>query len=77
MAERRACRGAATVDARMGMEHARQCVVCHQKVRDDMVDHPFFGFASSGCDVADGPTEALPLRGCAHQERPDSSTHPK
>lgn len=45
---RKACEGAATRDCRMGPEHAQQCLACGTKVRDDMVDHGFFGFRA-GC----------------------------
>ena len=48
--DRRACLGAATSDVRMGCEHAQECLHCGRNVRDDMVDHPFFGFAASGCN---------------------------
>jgi hypothetical protein len=50
MGERRACLGGSTLSVRMGSEHAQECVVCGTTVRDDMTDHPFFGFASSGCE---------------------------
>jgi hypothetical protein len=46
---RRACLGAVTADVRMGSEWAQECLHCGIKVRDDMVEHPFFGFAASGC----------------------------
>jgi hypothetical protein len=46
---RRACLGAVTADVRMGCEWAQECLQCGRKVRDDMVEHPFFGFAASGC----------------------------
>lgn len=49
--EKRACRGAATASCRMSTEHAQRCRHCGTKVRDDMVDHPFFGFVA-GCDQA-------------------------
>lgn len=56
--EKRACRGAATVSCRMSTEHAQRCRHCGTKVRDDMVDHRFFGFAA-GCDQAErrSPTD--------------------
>jgi len=44
----RACEGGPTAACRMGAEHAQQCLACLTKVRVDMVDHPFFGFAA-GC----------------------------
>ena len=46
---RRACLGATTADVRMGCEWAQECLHCGRTVRDDMVDHLFFGFAGSGC----------------------------
>lgn len=49
--EKRACLGAGTESCRMGVEHAQRCLFCRVKVRDDMVDHHFFGFAA-GCDSA-------------------------
>lgn len=44
----RACQGAETISTMMGLEHAQECHYCGMKVRDDLVDHPFFGF-ESGC----------------------------
>lgn len=66
--ERRACKGGQTAPVRMGCEHAQECVVCGQRVRDDMVDHAFFGFAASGCDAgrwqaALGSAERAPATG--------------
>lgn len=49
MTERRACKGGITREAKMGCEAAQECTVCGQKVRHDLTDHPFFGFAASGC----------------------------
>lgn len=49
MSETRACQGAKTDDCRLSdMGHAQQCRFCGMKVRHDMVDDPFFGFAA-GC----------------------------
>lgn len=44
----KACEGAITEPCRMsGMEHGQKCQHCGTKVRDDMVDHSFFGFAAN------------------------------
>ena len=61
---RGACMGGATVPVRMGCEHAQQCVVCGSKVRDDLVEHGFFGFAA-GCNqiATDAPAAAERLAG--------------
>lgn len=48
MSENRACKGGLTISCCIGSEHAQKCVHCHTKVRDDMVNHRFFGFAA-GC----------------------------
>ncbi len=45
---RRACQGAKTVDCRNGIEHGQRCRECGTWVRDDMTNHPFFGF-KAGC----------------------------
>lgn len=45
---RRACQGAQTVECRNGPEHGQRCRECGTWVRDDMTDHPFFGF-KAGC----------------------------
>lgn len=43
----RACLGGDTIPTRMGMESAHQCAACGTKVRNDLVEHPFFGFRNS------------------------------
>jgi hypothetical protein len=48
----KACNGAETESCRMGIEHAQECMHCGKKVRDDVIDHPFFGF-SAGCSERD------------------------
>ena len=45
---RRACQGAQTMDCRRGPEHGQRCRECGTWVRDDMTNHPFFGF-KAGC----------------------------
>jgi DnaJ-class molecular chaperone len=45
--DRRACEGAVTIPERMGPEHCQECIACGQRVRDDMTEHPFFGFTSA------------------------------
>lgn len=45
---RPACQGGKTVDCRNGSEHGQRCRECGSWVRDDMTDHPFFGF-KAGC----------------------------
>ena len=45
---RRACQGAQTLDRRSGPENGQRCRECGTWVRDDMTDHPFFGF-KAGC----------------------------
>lgn len=56
MIEKRACMGGETKSVRIGTEHGQQCKICGTKVRDDMVNHGFFGFAA-GCDKADKPQQ--------------------
>lgn len=47
MSETRACRDAKTDDCGLlDTGHARQCRFCGVKVRNDLVDHSFFGFAA-------------------------------
>jgi hypothetical protein len=46
-AELRACQGAATNDVRT-TEHMCECQYCGIMVREDMTEHPFFGF-KAGC----------------------------
>lgn len=48
MTERRACKGGATRSVRT-CEHMEECVACETRVRSDLVDHWFFGFAAT-CD---------------------------
>jgi hypothetical protein len=55
MSETRACHGGTTESCRMGAEHAQRCRRCDRKVRDDVVTHWFFGFAS-GCPEAPSRT---------------------
>lgn len=45
---KRACDGAPTTAVRKGAEHGQRCAECGTWVRDDMLRHPFFGFAA-GC----------------------------
>jgi hypothetical protein len=49
----RACRGGETKPVRMGCEHAQECLACGTRVRNDLVHHPFFGFAA-GCSEVQG-----------------------
>lgn len=44
--ERRACEGFETHETRMGHEYAQECLACGKVVRDDLTEHPLFGFAS-------------------------------
>ena len=54
MSEQRACRGAETRACRLSdMGHAQECSSCGMRVRDDLVQHSFFGFAA-GCRRASG-----------------------
>lgn len=56
MIEQRACKGGETEPCLLiGMEHAQKCLSCGSRVRDDLVDHKFFGFAA-GCPKAIGAT---------------------
>jgi hypothetical protein len=55
--ERGACYGHPTLCVREMMEHMQECVVCGNAVRDDLVDHPFFGFRA-GCDLVAAPLRA-------------------
>jgi hypothetical protein len=43
-----ACQGGDTRQIRT-TEHMEECRVCGERVRFDLVDHPFFGFRA-GCD---------------------------
>jgi len=61
----RACAGATTIDCRKGGEHGQRCRECGAWVRDDMVEHQFFGFAA-GCDAE----AALPECTCAAADMP-------
>ncbi|CAE6967461.1 hypothetical protein R70199_07849 [Paraburkholderia domus] len=54
--EKRACYGGATVSCRIGPEHAQRCRSCGTKVRDDLIDHHFFGFAASCSKAPIQPT---------------------
>ena len=45
----KACRGGSTLPAMAGGEPAQECQFCGTKVRDDLVDHPFYGFEAD-CD---------------------------
>jgi hypothetical protein len=55
MSEQRACRGAETRACRLSdMGHAQECRSCGARVRDDLVEHSFFGFAA-GCQRASAP----------------------
>lgn len=53
---RKACRGAQTIDSNIGIEAAQECVHCGTKVRDDLVEHPLFGFSARGCSRDDSAT---------------------
>lgn len=44
----KACKGEETDSVRSGCEHMQECRHCGMRVRDDMIEHPFFGFAA-GC----------------------------
>lgn len=60
MSEKRACRGAETKPCRLSdMGHAQQCRSCGMRVRDDLVDHSFFGFAA-GCQQAREAVQSSP-----------------
>lgn len=48
-----ACKGADTMPCEMGIESAQECLYCGTKVRDDLVEHPFFGFKAHDCDSVD------------------------
>ena len=49
MTEKRACLGGKTEPCRMSdMGHGQKCASCGTEVRDDLVNHGFFGFAA-GC----------------------------
>jgi len=52
--ERGACKGRPTISVFSGGKDMQECVVCGAAVRDDLIDHPFFGFASS-CPRAKAP----------------------
>lgn len=52
MEHRRACDGAETVPVRSGPEYGQRCVECGSWVRDDMVDHPLFGWSSMWCPLS-------------------------
>jgi len=55
----RACHGAATTACRMSdMGHGQACRSCGMRVRDDLLDHPFFGFRA-GCEHGASP-QSLP-----------------
>lgn len=43
----KACEGGQTMESRHSGEHFAVCAECGSEVRYDMVDHPFWGFASS------------------------------
>lgn len=58
MIEQRACRGGETEPCRLiDMGHAQKCLSCGSRVRDDLVDHKFFGFAA-GCPKAVGTSSS-------------------
>jgi len=48
MTRQGACQGGDTRQVRT-TEHMEECRVCGERVRFDLVDHPFFGFRA-GCD---------------------------
>lgn len=52
MDDRKACQGADTIENRDRCETMRECIACGMRVRDDMTEHPFFGFAA-GCSERD------------------------
>lgn len=63
MSETRACCGADTMPCRLSdLSHAQQCRKCGTRVRDDLVEHPFFGFVA-GCHQ--------PARGRASEPSPN------
>lgn len=54
MIEKRACLGGKTKPCQFSdLGHAQACLSCGTRVRDDLVDHPFFGF-SAGCPKSAG-----------------------
>jgi hypothetical protein len=63
MTEQRACKGGRTEPCRLiDMGHAQKCLGCGTRVRDDLIDHKFFGFAA-GCPKATRSTSAkLPVQ---------------
>lgn len=58
MTEKRACLGGKTKPCRFSdLGHAQACLSCGTRIRDDLVDHPFFGFATS-CPMSVAPPPA-------------------
>jgi len=49
--EKRACLGSETLSVRHFSEHFEQCLQCEMLVRQDLADHPFFGFKAACGDV--------------------------
>jgi hypothetical protein len=45
-----ACNGADTDEVRESCEHMEECRYCGHRVRHDLTNHPFFGFAA-GCPM--------------------------
>lgn len=56
----KACEVAPTEDVRMGHEHGQKCIHCGDWVRDDLMDHFFFGF-KAGCLLISTAMDARPL----------------
>lgn len=50
--EKRACMGAPTITHKEAGADFEECQHCGTRVRWDLVDHPFFGFAAH-CDTKD------------------------
>ncbi len=58
MIEKRACLGGKTQPCRLSdLGQAQACMSCGTRVRDDLVDHRFFGFAA-GCSKSAAPPRA-------------------
>lgn len=63
MIEQRACRGGGTEPCRLiDKGHAQKCLSCGTRVRDDLVDHKFFGFAAGCPKAASSASGKLPAQ---------------
>ncbi|CAJ4327832.1 Uncharacterised protein [Burkholderia pseudomallei] len=57
MVDTKACNGAETRPCRMSdMGHGQECRSCGMRVRDDLIQHSFFGFAA-GCNRGNAISE--------------------